>query len=199
MGINLLYGKKECVINFVDTNYIESIFLYILVYIATVISSLPLTALLTILSGFLYGVLPGSIFSMIGAILGATLSLFLFKYFLGDQFQVYYAKRLNKFNENFEKYGAQYLILIHLFMVVPFFVINALSSMTRVSHWTFIWTTFIGMLPSTFLYTYAGHQLRIAKVSGNLFSWKVILIFSVMILMGLASILFKRYKEKKKI
>lgn len=197
LGVNTIQAQKANFVNFVESNYFISILLYVLSYVLIVVSSLPLTAFLTILSGFLFGTWQGSIYSLVAAAIGATLSLLMFRYLLGNDVQKNYSGKLTKFKESIEKYGSRYLIMVHLFMIVPFFIINVLASMVRVSYFTFIWTTIVGMIPSTILYSYAGNQLRIANSVGEIFSWKVILAFGLMILLGFGSIIYENLKAKK--
>ncbi|OGB83291.1 hypothetical protein A3F66_05525 [candidate division TM6 bacterium RIFCSPHIGHO2_12_FULL_32_22] len=197
-GMQTITEQKENIINFVENNYLLSVIIYILSYILIVLSSLPLTALMTILGGVLYGVLLGTVFVLFSAITGSLLSILIFRTLLGKEFQAHYSGRLKKFNDNFERYGSRYLIMIHLFMIIPFFIINVLISMTHISFWTLIWTTFVGMFPSTILYTYAGHQLRIANcTAGSIFSWKIILLFIGLIVIGAGSIIFEHIKSKR--
>ncbi|OGB83942.1 hypothetical protein A3F66_02255 [candidate division TM6 bacterium RIFCSPHIGHO2_12_FULL_32_22] len=197
IGLNIIRDQGLYATTFVNSNYACSIFLYILGYIICVVSTLPLSAIMTVLGGFLFGVSQGIVFSVIGAAVGASLSFIFFRHVLGRQFQKHYAARLSKFNAGVERHGSLFLIMSH-FLFLPFFIINALASMTRISYWTFLWTTVVGIIPGTLLYSYAGYQLRIANSTGEIFSWKIILIFSLILVVLFGSIILQNYKSNKK-
>ncbi|RJQ22625.1 MAG: hypothetical protein C4560_02230 [Nitrospiraceae bacterium] len=59
--------------------------------------------------------------------------------------------------------------------LLPFFVVNYLSGIARISTWTFIWTTFLGMLPGTLVCTFAGRQLSVITTPDEIFSVKVVM------------------------
>lgn len=183
-------------LDLVHNNYILSVLSFIFVYFLVIISSLPLAFLLNIISGFLFGAILGTLYSNIGGTLGATVAFLTFRYLLGNYVQKKYANRLEKFNKNFEEYGANYLLLINLTGIFPFFVVNMLAAMTRVSVWTFIWTTSIGIIPSSFIYAYAGKQLGSITRISEIFSFKVILAFLLLITFAVLALLWKRFKIK---
>ena len=68
----------------------------------------------------------------------------------------------------------------------PTFLINALGGLTTVSLWTFIWTTSIGILPGSLVYTFAGQQLGKIESVKEILSWHLIL---VLILLSVLAIL----------
>src|SRR3989304_106438 len=151
--------NREEIKNWVDSHYLKAVLLYIFSYTTIVISSIPIAGILTLISGFLFGTWLGAIYSNIGAIIGASFAFLMARYILGNFIQERYAKQLVHFNNDIEKYGALYLLTIHLAAFVPFFVINTLAGLTRIPLSTFIWTTSVGIFPGSLIYTYAGKQL----------------------------------------
>lgn len=169
--------------------------LYILTYIFIVAFSLPVAAPLTLIGGFLFGVISATIYTNIGATLGATILFLLFRYFLGNQVQERYRSQLATFNTNLERYGANYVLLARLVIVFPFFMVNILAGLTRIPVITFIWTTSLGIIPGTAVYAYAGKQIGSINSLADIFSWQVIVAFGLLIMVGLVSILIKKYKS----
>lgn len=55
--------------------------------------------------------------------------------------------------------GSFYLFSLRLIPVVPYFLVNLLMGLTRISPWTFCWISQLGMLPLLVVYVNAGTQL----------------------------------------
>ena len=197
---NLNFGyvlqQKDILLDFVNKNYTLSIMLAILVQTLIVISTLPIAGLFATTCGLLFGLYVGCTVAVIGGTIGAMCSFFIFKYFLGDSIQQKYSKNLAKFNREIAKYGARYLLILHFLVVIPFFLINTLSALANIPTWTFFWTTFIGIIPSMVLYTYAGVALNHVSKFSDLFSWQIILAFSLIIGMILISVLKDKIFKK---
>jgi len=62
--------------------------------------------------------------------------------------------------------GINYLLFLRFVPIFPFWVINIVPAFLGVTLFSFTWTTFIGIIPGTLAYTYAGQQLgTLEKVS----------------------------------
>lgn len=183
----------------VDHNYLASVIIYILAYVTVVSLSIPLAAVLTIISGFLFGVIYGAIYSNIGATIGATIAFLVVRYILGDFIQERYLARLENFNKEIELHGAWYLLAIHVITLVPFFVVNTLAGLTRMSIWTFIWTTLIGVIPGSLLYAYAGRKLMTIESIKEIFSPEIIIIFSILFALSIVAVFLKKISKKANI
>ncbi|MFZ5953533.1 MAG: TVP38/TMEM64 family protein [Candidatus Dependentiae bacterium] len=162
---------------FVRTHYIKSVIMYILSYMTEVILVLPLSALLTLLGGFLFGVIPGALYANIGATLGATISFLSVRYLFGHFLQKKYERQLATFNQAFHEKGWWYLMMTRFIFVIPFFVINILAGLTKVPLWTFVWTTSLGIIPSSLIYAYTGKQLTQIHSLHDIFTPKVLAAF----------------------
>ncbi len=197
--LEIINEQRDRLLAAVEDHYWLSVFVFIIAYIIVVISSFPLAALMTILSGFLFGVLWGIIFTNISATIGAILSFLIFRYFLGNAIQERYQERLVRFNENIQRYGARYLLTIHFLVIVPFFIINSLAALTKISLWTFMWTTAIGIIPSSIIYTYAGSKLSTITSINDIMSWPILLLFGCLVLFAMSSIFIDYMRRKKNV
>lgn len=196
IDIQWLIAQREVFTEYIEKHKVLSVVLFFLFYAGVVISTFPLAAIFTILAGFLFGVVGGTLLTLFAGTAGAIVSFLMFRYSLGKSIQRHYRDKLENFNKNMKKYGARYLIMIHFLMVVPFFVINMLAAVTTVSLLTFIWTTFVGLIPSTILYTYAGSQLSTINSPKDIITWPVILlIVGVVVLLG-GTILKDKFTKK---
>lgn len=198
ISLEQLKMHRDYLQHVVSHHYFLSVFFYIVVYVIAIAFSLPIGAILTIAGGFLFGVIAGTFYTNIGATSGATLSFLLVRYFVGDAIQQKYAVQLEQFNKLIALYGSNYLLVIRFIAVIPFFLVNILAGMTTISLWVFIWTTAIGILPASFVYTFAGQQLTTIESVNDLFSWRMLLMFFCLALLALVPIIFSYRQQRNK-
>lgn len=167
-------SQRTIILHFVQLHYLKSVLIFMGTYIGITALSVPEAAILTTTAGFLFGATTGALYVVIAATLGATIAFIIIRFFIGHKIQSRYEVHLAPFNDAFEKKGSWYLLLVHLIPGVPFVLINMLAALTKVSLFTFIWTTLIGIIPGTFMYTFLGEQLR--KVKTASFSNKTYLV-----------------------
>lgn len=66
-----------------------------------------------------------------------------------------------------------FLLSIRLAPIIPFAVFNILAGLSDLRSRRFVWTSFIGMLPGTWLYVNAGAQLGEVTSARDLLGWDV--------------------------
>jgi uncharacterized membrane protein YdjX (TVP38/TMEM64 family) len=163
----------------------------IAVYVVVTGLSLPGAAIMTLLSGWFFGFLPGLVVVSIGSTAGATVSFLLSRYLLRDWVTAKLKDRVTSIQQAVERDGAFYLFTLRLVPAVPFFVINVVMGLTRMSPWTFWWVSQLGMLPGTAAYVYAGASVPSLKElaehgPGRVLSWQLILAFAILGFLPLA-------------
>jgi len=193
LNFESLKNHREPLLSVVKTNYWTATLLYILLYILITALSLPVAAPMTLIGGFLFGIIPATIYTNISVTIGATITFLIFKHYLGDTVQKKYASQLAAFNTSIEHYGAHYLLLARLTIFINFFLVNIFAGLTRIPIITFIWTTSLGIIPGSLVYAYAGSQISTINRLSDVFSVPVIAAFSILIALGLISLLMKKY------
>ncbi len=112
-------------------------------------------------AGGIYGPLAGTALTWSGAMIGALISFGLTR-ILGQPF-INWAlpeKQKTLLDQWTQDQGAMTLLLSRFIPVIAFNLINIAAGLTRISWWTFIWTTGIGILPLTTLMVYMGSQMK---------------------------------------
>ena len=180
---------------YVNHHYATAVLIYIAIFTLVIAAGIPAVAPLTMLGGFLFNVLPGALFATIGGTIGSIFTFFIVRYLLGSYLQERYTNRLRVFNQQMREHGAYYILMVHFLSIVPYFVINSLAALTVISLPTFIWTTFIGSLPLSLIYSFAGQQLATIKSVKDIFSPSIILLLIVLVFLAFMPIIFKRYKK----
>jgi len=171
---------------------------YMFIYIVVTALSLPGAAVLTLAGGALFGFVVGTIVVSFASTIGATLACFVSRFLLREWVQKKFGEKLQSINKGIEDEGAFYLFTMRLIPVFPFFVINLVMGLTKMSLRTFYWVSQLGMLPGTMVYINAGKELaKIDSLSGIL-SPSLLISFAIL---GLFPItvkkLMKWYRTKK--
>ncbi|MEN8256397.1 MAG: TVP38/TMEM64 family protein [Thermodesulfobacteriota bacterium] len=153
--------------------YAEKTFLvvatYMAIYIMVTALSLPGAAIMTLAGGALFGVTAGSVIVSFASTIGATVACFVARFILQDWVQSRFGDRLEAINKGIAEEGGFYLFSLRLVPVFPFFVINLVMGVTRLSLWKFYWISQLGMLPGTIVYVNAGKELgQIDSLAGIL-------------------------------
>ena len=116
--------------------------------------------LLAIANGMLFGPVWGVVITWTGAMLGAILAFGLARA-LGRPFvETLVARRdWQRMDEWAASQGGRMVLVGRLIPVISFNLINFSAGLTRISWWTFIWATGIGILPITILAVVLGDRI----------------------------------------
>jgi uncharacterized membrane protein YdjX (TVP38/TMEM64 family) len=190
-----LINSKEILTVYVNENFLISVVVFICVYIFVIALSIPGAVILTLAGGFLFSYW-GIIYVITGATIGAALAFLTARNVLGDWIQNRYADKLKDFNREIKSNGPSYLLTLRFIPVFPFWLINLSAGISGVSLFTFIWTTFIGIIPGSAVYIYAGTQLGSIKNPGDIFSFRILMIFLLFTLLAIIPVVIKKIKNK---
>jgi len=186
-GYLMIYVKKR---------YWHAVAAYMSVYIFASLLAFPTTSLLTIVGGFLFGTRLGATYTVLAATIGATCVFFLTRHLLGEILHDYFKERLKTFNDHMDREGHWYLLSLRFSPIIPFSIVNILSGLTNVNISTFIWTTFIGVIPGAFVYSFAGRQFSRMSHTENIFTPELFKLFLALMALSLIPIIFKRIFNK---
>ncbi len=190
-----LKAQKEVLALHVKENYILSVGVFIVTYVLSVAFLLPIATVLTLSGGFLFGAVFGTLFSTFGATLGAVLAFLFSRYIIGDKVQSKYKKSLEKFNKELEQNRYQYLFSLRFLPIFPFFLVNFFCGITKVNLKTFIITTYFGIIPGGFVYTYAGSRLAQINSMSDIFTKEILFAFILLGLLTLLPVIIKKLKK----
>ncbi|MFM1896189.1 MAG: hypothetical protein RLZZ385_1263 [Pseudomonadota bacterium] len=126
------------------------------VYLA--LAFIPGTGGKAIVWGWLFGFWPALITVSLGLTIAAMCIFWLSRYLFQEAIERRYASFLLLMNNHLEKEGAFYLLTLRM-AHAPFSIVNPVSGASRVRSWTFLWTTFIGLLPANVIWIVVGIRL----------------------------------------
>lgn len=194
LSLENLIKYRDLLTIFIANNMVVAGSIYVIVYIITISLSLPGASILTISGGFLFGFV-GLPLVLIGATVGAMCNFIAGRYIFGDAIQTKYAEKLAKFNQEVDENGASYLLSLRLTPIFPFFVINLIASVSKIKLSTFVWTTFVGIIPGSGIYWYAGTTLTTIDSTKNILSPNVLIAFTFLAAISVIPIFIKKLKK----
>lgn len=155
-----LMNRREALGAAVAAHQALSMALFVLIYAVYVTLSIPGASLLTLAGGYLFGGWAGGALSATAATLGAIALFTAARSSLGDMLRQRAGPWVQKFRAGFEADAAAYLLFLRLAPVFPFWLVNLVTAVLGIPLSTFVWTTFIGILPGTFVFALAGAGLE---------------------------------------
>jgi len=182
----------------VAEHYVLSVLLYMLLYISTAIA-VPAALILTVAAGLLFHMFPGVIYATISATAGGLVAFILSRYVIGSWLQTRYQERLKQLNQELDRNGHLYLITARLIPILPFFLVNYLCGLTRLSLWTFAWATAAGIFPASLVYTFAGTQIGSISSTGDLAAPRVLLSFLLLALLAFLPVIWKKLRSRRQV
>jgi len=126
---------------------------FIFIYAGAVVAALPGSAI-TIIAGAIFGSVLGVIVVSIASTLGAALAFLVSRYFARNATAKWLSKRekFRKLDDLTEKHGAIMVALVRIVPIFPFNIVNYGFGLTKVQFWTYVFWSWVCMLPGTVLY-----------------------------------------------
>ncbi len=154
--------------------------IFFLIYVISTALSLPGAAVLTLAAGALFGLVIGTIIVSFASTIGATLAFFSSRFLLRSYVEERFKKYIDPINHGIKKEGSFYLFTLRLIPIFPFFVINLVMGITKISTIKYFIVSQIGMLAGTIVYVNAGLQLGQIDSLGGILSFKLMASFSLL-------------------
>ncbi len=133
-------------------------FVFGLIYIVTTVLLLPALAL-TLAAGAVFGLVQGTITVSLASTTGAAFAFLIARYLARGKMAQFARKnpRFEAIDHAIGQGGWKVVALLRLSPAVPFNLQNYLYGLTRIRFWTCVLTSWLAMLPGTFMYVYLGH------------------------------------------
>jgi uncharacterized membrane protein YdjX (TVP38/TMEM64 family) len=128
----------------------------------------PLPAfIITFANAWLFGWFFGGILSWSGAMLGALLCYYISKFYGRPAAEKFVGKKaLDVADKFFHKYGPFAILIARLLPFISFDAVSYAAGLTSMSLWSFIWSTGLGQLPATIVYSVLGQNIDKASKLG---------------------------------
>jgi uncharacterized membrane protein YdjX (TVP38/TMEM64 family) len=197
VSLEALKANRDRLLAFTEANYTSAVLIYILFYCLQTAFSLPGATIFTLAGGFLFGSVVGTLYVNIAATAGATLAFLAARYLLRDWVERKFGNRLASIQDGFAKNAFSYLLTLRLIPLFPFFLVNLVSGLTRMTMGTFMAATAIGIIPASFVFANAGRQLGSINSLSEIASLRVLGSFALLGLLALVPIVYRKLNRHK--
>ncbi len=143
---------------------------YLCLYVAIVALSVPGAALLTLTGGFLFGAASATGLAVAAATAGAGLVFIFARQLFGADAMARAGPRAAALAGAIRANAWPYLLALRLVPLFPFFLVNLVPAFAGVRLSTFLLTTLVGIIPTTFVFALAGAGLGRVLDEGDGFS-----------------------------
>ena len=195
LSLDALKENRDQLLSFTETHYVGSAALFVLAYVVVAGLALPGAVILTLAGGFLFGSVLGTLLVNVGATTGAVCAFLAARYLLRDWVECKFGKWLRPLQEGIAKDAFSYLLTLRLIPIFPFFALNLVSGLTRMSVGSYASATALGIIPGSFVYAYAGRQLGTINSLKEIASPNVLGAFVLLGILALAPIVYKRFTK----
>lgn len=204
LSFDALRDNREALVNWVSAHEVGAIFAFIGVYIASTALSLPGGAVLTITGGFLFGPWLGMIWAVSGATTGATVIFIAARTAAGDLLRSKAGGAVERMEQGFLDNAFNYLLILRLVPVFPFFLVNLVPAFLGVRLRTYVFATFLGIIPGGFVYASVGNGLGAILDAGKtpdfgiIFEWEILLPIIGLALLALIPVVHQKISARRK-
>lgn len=202
LSLNALKENYQNLLAYTADHFFVASFVFVVVYILVVAFSIPGATVMTLIGGFLFGVLLGSVLVVSAATFGACLVYFAVTTAFGKVLKAKAGGNIEKMRAGFEKDAFNYLLVLRLIPIFPFFAINIAAGVLDIKFKDFFWATLLGIIPGSAIYVWVGTSLGFVLKQGKdinlgiIFAPQFILPISALAALSLFPIFTKNLKKK---
>lgn len=164
--------------------------IFVLAYAIGATLFIPATVFV-VCAGVIWGWKLGSVYSLIGGMAGAALS-YVIANFLGGGVLERFGRRGVQVAQVLKTAGFRTLLILRLIGVIPFGVYNYGAGVAHVRFRDYLTSTFAGLLPGAFVFTYSADALLNGTLSSRDALYRVLGAAAVLLLLVLSTTLLKK-------
>lgn len=202
-SLETLQENRVALNNWVSTNPAQALVIFVLIYAGAVAISFPGASILTVFGGYLFGLWPGVPAIVAAATLGGVVIFLASKTALGDLMSKRASGFVKSMEHGFHEDELNYMFLLRLVPVFPFWAINIAAGLLGVSLRNFVIGTFFGIIPGSFVYASIGNAAGAAfdagedvSLSGILFKPETLLPIIGLAALAVLPIVLKRFSKR---
>ena len=199
LSLDNIREHRQALTDFTARHYLMMLIACGIGYSLSTALSLPGGTVLSLLLGLLFGRWVGTFLIVISATLGATALFWLARYLLADWAERRLRSNIlaKKLLDSFQADAFSYLLFLRLVPAFPFWLVNLAPAFTPVSLRVYVITTFIGIMPGSFVFANLGQSLGSIQRLDQLLSTQTLLAFSLLGILSLLPVWLKRLQAKR--
>ena len=198
LSLDNIRAHRQTLTDFTERHYLMMLLACGIGYSLSTALSLPGGTVLSLLLGFLFGRWMGTLLIVVSATIGAGAVFWLARYLLADwaRGRMQQSTLSQKLLDGFQADAFNYLLFLRLVPLFPFWLVNLAPAFTSVAMRTYLVTTFIGIMPGSFIFANLGQSLGGIERLDQLLSWQTLLALSLLGGLALIPVLSKRLQPK---
>jgi uncharacterized membrane protein YdjX (TVP38/TMEM64 family) len=175
--------------------------LYMALYALAVALLLPIGVYLSLAAGFLFPQPLSVLYILVGYTLGCCVGYLSAQDSVHTLFLKFAGPRLRAIEKAFQANEVNYLLCLRLIPLSPTGIVNLAAVFFEVHLWTFIWTAFVGTIPSAAVFSEIGGQLSKLLIPGqeysiySIFNWRVNVALITLSIISLLPVFIKRARK----
>lgn len=206
VSLSALVENYAALKTYVGDHFVMALLGYVVLYAMATAVSFPAPTLLTVAAGLMFGWVWGAIAIVFAATIGATALYLIARSSFGAALRANAGPRVQKMAQGFADDEVSYMLFLRLVPLFPFTLINIAAGVLNVKFVTYVWTTFVGIIPGTTAYVYAGEGLAsviesqqgMAKIDlSALVTKELIISFAALGFVALIPVVLRRMRAKK--
>lgn len=196
-----LKTHRQTLLDWTANHHVLVVLAFMGLYAVMVAATIPGALVMTLAGGFLFGVMEATIYIVFAATLGATAIFLIARYAFRDYFKEKAGQSIRRMEDGFNENALSYLLVLRLVPIFPFFVVNLVPAFLGVPLRTYVFGTFFGIIPGTFVYCLVGNGLGaiIDKGGepnlGRIFEPEILSALIGLALLSLIPVVYKRFKR----
>lgn len=199
LNLDNLLKNRDALAGYTEQHYVTVLLASALLYIVITTFSIPGATIFSLSVGFLFGRWTGTLIIVVSATIGATFVFLLARYLVADwaREKLSNSAQATKIMTGFESDAFNYMLFLRLVPLFPFWLVNLAPAFTPIQIRTFSISTFIGIIPGSFVYANLGQSLNSINSLDQLVSGQTLFAFTLLGLLSITPVLYKRYKASQ--
>jgi uncharacterized membrane protein YdjX (TVP38/TMEM64 family) len=149
-------GRLEAL---VDSHFAIALLAFMAIYVLVTALSIPGALIMTLVGGMVFPFWIACPTILVSATTGATILFLVARSSLGEALRHKGGESVARMSAGLRADAASYMLFLRLVPLFPFALVNIAPAIVGVPLKTFVWTTFIGILPGTMAFTLAANSL----------------------------------------
>jgi uncharacterized membrane protein YdjX (TVP38/TMEM64 family) len=198
LNLEWLKGHQRLLDTFYRNNSLTVMVGFVALFLVIGLFLLPGATLLSVFSGAVFGLPLGPLLVSLGSTLGAVLAFFVARYILKGWIEERFGDRLTPIHESLCENDINFMLVLRLVPVFPFFLVNIAMGVSPISWKIFIVGTLLGKLPSTWIYANSGSNLANLQSISDVTSPGMLAALTLLSLLVLTPVIYKQMRKPKR-
>jgi uncharacterized membrane protein YdjX (TVP38/TMEM64 family) len=175
---------------------------YFVLYVIATVAFVPGT-IVTMLAGLAFGPVLGTLMVSVSSVAGAVTAFLIARYLARDAVEGFLGKQVwfGRFKESLESNGFNFVLFVRLVPLFPFNGLNYACGIVPLKFRDYLLGSFLGMLPGTIAYVYAGSVVGCAIIDSKSgidpgLKLKLSIALALLALLSVVPLFIKKMKKK---